>query len=41
MTRIRSWAGAGLLLQVVVIYVVTGLKKTGPNGWTGRLCGTL
>jgi Vitamin K-dependent gamma-carboxylase len=34
-TRIRSWAGAGLLLQVVVIYVVTGLKKTGPEWMDG------
>jgi vitamin K-dependent gamma-carboxylase-like protein len=28
-TRIRSWAGAGLLLQIVLVYVLTGLKKTG------------
>ena len=27
-TRIRSWAGAGLLLQVVLVYVIAGLKKT-------------
>src|ERR1700730_11670272 len=26
--RIRSWAGAGLLLQVVLVYVIAGLKKT-------------
>lgn len=28
-TRLRSWAGAGLLLQIVLVYVLTGLKKTG------------
>ena len=31
-TRIRAWAGAGLLLQVMLVYLLTGLKKTGP-GW--------
>jgi hypothetical protein len=30
-TRIRSWAGAGLLLQVMLVYVIAGLKKTGPE----------
>ena len=34
-TRIRSWAGAGLLLQVVLVYVFTGLKKTGPEWFDG------
>jgi len=28
-TRIRSFAGAGLLVQIMVVYVLTGLKKTG------------
>jgi hypothetical protein len=30
-TRIRSWASAGLLLQVMLVYVIAGLKKTGPE----------
>ena len=30
-TRIRSFAGAGLLVQIMVVYVLTGLKKTGPE----------
>jgi HTTM domain len=34
-TRIRSWAGAGLLLQVMLVYVVTGLKKTGSDWFDG------
>lgn len=34
-TRIRSWAGVGLLLQVVLVYVITGLKKTGPEWFDG------
>jgi hypothetical protein len=34
-TRIRSWAGAGLLLQVMFVYVATGLKKTGPAWFDG------
>ena len=34
-TRIRSWAGAGLLLQVVLVYVLTGLRKTGPEWFDG------
>jgi hypothetical protein len=34
-TRIRSWAGAGLLLQIVVVYVLTGLKKTGAEWLDG------
>jgi hypothetical protein len=34
-TRIRSWAGAGLLLQVVLVYVFTGLKKTGAEWFDG------
>lgn len=34
-TRIRSWAGAGLLLQIVLVYVLTGLKKTGPQWLDG------
>src|SRR5262249_7124427 len=28
-TRLRSFAGAGLLVQIMVVYVLTGLKKTG------------
>jgi hypothetical protein len=28
-TAIRSWAGAGLLIQILLVYVLTGLKKTG------------
>jgi vitamin K-dependent gamma-carboxylase-like protein len=35
LTRIRSWAGAGLLLQIVLIYVLTGLKKTGAEWLDG------
>jgi hypothetical protein len=34
-TRIRSWAGAGLLLQVVLVYLLSGLKKTGPEWFDG------
>jgi len=34
-TRIRSWAGAGLLLQIVLVYVLTGLKKTGAEWLDG------
>jgi Vitamin K-dependent gamma-carboxylase len=30
-TRLRSWAGGGLMLQVMLVYMVTGLKKTGPE----------
>jgi hypothetical protein len=34
-TRMRSWAGGGLLLQVMLVYVVAGLKKTGPEWFDG------
>jgi hypothetical protein len=34
-TRIRSWAGAGLLLQIALVYVLTGLKKTGAEWLDG------
>jgi hypothetical protein len=34
-TRIRSWASAGLLFQVLVVYLVTGLKKTGAEWFDG------
>jgi len=34
-TRLRSWAGAGLLLQIAMVYVLTGLKKTGPAWFDG------
>jgi Vitamin K-dependent gamma-carboxylase len=34
-TRIRSFAGAGLLVQVMVVYVLTGLKKTGAEWFDG------
>lgn len=35
LTRLRSWAGAGLLAQVALVYVITGLKKTGPEWFDG------
>ncbi len=34
-TRIRSWAATGLLLQVMLAYVFTGLKKIGPEWFDG------
>ena len=34
-TRLRSWAGVGLLVQVIVAYTLTGLKKTGPEWFDG------
>jgi hypothetical protein len=32
-SRLRSWAGAGLLIQIASVYWMTGLRKTGPE-WT-------
>ena len=34
-TRLRSVAGAGLLVQIMVVYVLTGLKKTGAEWFDG------
>ena len=35
MTRVRSWAGTGVLVQIALVYVVTGLKKTDPEWFDG------
>ena len=34
-TRLRSFAGAGLLVQIMVVYVLTGLKKTSAEWFDG------
>ena|SRR5215831_1568865 len=34
-TRLRSFDGAGLLVQIMVVYVLTGLKKTSTEWFDG------